>query len=379
MKILFSGIYIPLFFGFIALVLTGCVGSNGGEGEQIYFLTGSYSPASEPGVQLLAYNPASDEIVRISQSPAGINPSFLAWSGDKGLVYAINEIAEKDSVPGGAVTSLKLNKKAGSLNLVKETRISGSGPCHVSIAGDTKSLFISNYGDGSLSAVKLDREGLPSDEYLSLSFGDSGTVSHVHMAIPIMGNKKLLVSDLGLDRLTEFDLEEEEGEYFIYESRIINFLPGSGPRHFVYDSVGSLLYMANELSSEVEVFIRDQGAYRRIAKTRTLPAVFDAENYCSHIAMSPGRKYLYVGNRGHNSIAVFSLNESGEPDFKTAVDCEGDWPRHFAISPDGKIMIIANQRSGNITVFKIDPESGIPSYSGISYDIETPSCILFID
>ena len=137
--------------------------------------------------------------------------------------------------------------------------------------------------------------------------------------------------------------------------------------------------MANELSSEVEVFIRDQGAYRRIAKTRTLPAVFDAENYCSHIAMSPGRKYLYVGNRGHNSIAVFSLNESGEPVFKTAVDCEGDWPRHFAISPDGKIMIIANQRSGNITVFKIDPESGIPSYSGISYDIETPSCILFID
>ena len=379
MKILKFKSFVLALIGLLAISCIACVDSKVSDDSYLYFLAGSYSPATEAGVQLLAYNPGTNNIEKVSESPAGPNPSFLAWSEKRALVYAINEISQIDTIPGGSVTTLSLNKQNGKLRVVNELKISGIGPCHISIAGDIESLFISNYGGGSLSAIQLDDEGLPLAEYFSISYGDNDSPSHVHMALPILGNNKLLVSDLGLDRLIEFDLAADGKESFLKESNVINISPGSGPRHFVFDSISNHLYVVNELSSELEVFRRDQSGYHHVLKTGTLPEGVEGENYCSHIELSPDRRYLYVANRGHNSISVFELNNPGEPILKSTVKCKGDWPRHFAVSQDGQYMIIANQRSNNVTLFKIDENSGIPVYADLSYDLESPSCIVVIN
>ena len=77
------------------------------------------------------------------------------------------------------------------------------------------------------------------------------------------------------------------------------------------------------------------------------------------ILLSPDGRYLYVGNRGKNSIGIFKVEENGLLKGIGQVSSHGLNPRGFQISPSGNWMIVANQDSDNLIVFSIDPDTGL--------------------
>ncbi len=357
------------------------VNETGNLDRDLYFVTGSYSESSEEGVKLYKIDSGSVNITEITGVKAGKNPSFITLAPNGGLLYAVNETGPDAGRKKAGVTTIKFDWQEMSLVNIGYCEISGVGPCHVSSDEKGEYLFLSNYGDGSLSVLGNRSDGLPDVETLYFEYNDdSGTVSHIHMALQIPGTNRLLVSDLGFDRLLEYRMVYNGNNLNLIPERPFDLPDGSGPRHFTPGKKRKYLYVVNELSSEVVVLKRTlTGDFINIQTIKTLPAGYSGVNSCADIKISHCGTYLYVSNRGHNSIASFKIADSGIVELIKHVSCEGDWPRNFAIDSNNMIMLVANQRSDNIALFFIDKESGIPVYSGKSINITSPSCVIFVE
>jgi 6-phosphogluconolactonase len=115
----------------------------------------------------------------------------------------------------------------------------------------------------------------------------------------------------------------------------------------------------------------------RISKASTLPDGFDGKNYCADIHVSSNGKFLYASNRGHHSIAIFSISETGDLERIGIEPGRGDWPRNFILSPDNKFLLVANQNSSNITVFAVNQETGLLTFTGNQVTVSRPVALKF--
>jgi 6-phosphogluconolactonase len=101
-------------------------------------------------------------------------------------------------------------------------------------------------------------------------------------------------------------------------------------------------------------------------------------SYVSEIKLSPDARFLYVSNRGDNSLAIFKVLEDGQLERIDIVSTEGKFPRHFALTPCGNAVIVANQDSSNLTLFTRDVETGLIKATGDQYEIPAPNYIRFL-
>ena len=122
---------------------------------------------------------------------------------------------------------------------------------------------------------------------------------------------------------------------------------------------------------------QESGKFIVIDKKSTLPEDFTGESYCADIHVSADGQFLYVSNRGHQSIAIFKINEDGTLEMLATDDVQGDWPRNFTLSPDGDFLLVANQNSDNITVFKRDKKTGLLEHTGNEIKLSHPVCLKF--
>jgi len=140
------------------------------------------------------------------------------------------------------------------------------------------------------------------------------------------------------------------------------------------------MYVLGELDSTVTVFANDaRETFRSVQKISALPAGFSGRNDAAEIAIHPSGKFLYTSNRGHDSIAVFSVEKStGRLSLVGNVSTQGRAPRNFAIDPAGSHLLVANQDSDNIVVFSIDPATGGLKPTGQIAKVGSPVCLVFM-
>lgn len=337
-----------------------------------------FSEAGEKGLFVLDLNMESGTFSLLSETDAGPNPSYFCISKKKGLIYAANEVMEFNGVKGGGVTALRYNSEKGSIENIKELMVPDGGPCFISLSPGEDFLFFASYSSGSIAVVKLDDKGIPENVTDTISFtGNEGKVSHPHMISFSPAGKKVYLTDLGLDRIVIYDFDAQTGHLKQIENGIVNLSNGSGPRHFVFNSTGTKMYVICELNSIISVFDVDpDGRLRSIQTLTTLGEDFKGENFCADIHLGKSQQYLYGSNRGENTIVVFSIGSDGKLTLSGRTACGGNWPRNFVIDPSGKHILIGNQKSGIISLFKIDEKTGIPEYKE-DYKLNTPACLKF--
>ena len=153
----------------------------------------------------------------------------------------------------------------------------------------------------------------------------------------------------------------------------------SGPRHFVQHPNGKWIYVVSEMGNSVTLVKQTTGGkYMLVETVSTLPANFKGTSYCGDIHLSSDNRFLYVSNRGFNSIAIFKVNQKdGTVTLIGNEPTRGDFPRNFALSPDGNYLIAANQKSDNIVAFKRNKHTGMLQYVD-KITAPTPVCILFV-
>jgi 6-phosphogluconolactonase len=273
---------------------------------------------------------------------------------------------------GGGITTLRYDKKSKSLEKISSMNQGGVGPCHIEVSVDGKYLITANYGSGSVSAVKLNSEGIPEKVTDVIFYGEK---SHPHMTIHNPRLHTYYISDLGLDRVHQLKLDTTMGLLMNADMAYFNCEPGSGPRHMAIDRSSANLYVINELNSTASVYNILSDTVNAKQTVSTLPEAYAEKNYCADIQLSRNGKKIYGSNRGHNSIVTFRVGVDGTLSQPSHRDCGGNWPRNFAVSPSGKFFMVANQRSNSISVVHDDGDStgDIP---GLSFN--APSCVRFV-
>jgi 6-phosphogluconolactonase len=156
--------------------------------------------------------------------------------------------------------------------------------------------------------------------------------------------------------------------------------PGAGPRQLVMHPGGGFAYLINELDSTMTAYGYDaaRGTLAELHTLSTLPAGFTGRSTCAEVQIAPSGRFLYGSNRGHDSIAVFAIGDDGRLTARGHESTRGRIPRNFEVSPDGAFLIAANQDTSDLFTFRIDPASGMPTWTGQKAVAGTPICVRFL-
>jgi 6-phosphogluconolactonase len=202
---------------------------------------------------------------------------------------------------------------------------------------------------------------------------------HAHCVTLDPENRFAFVCDLGLDKVMAYRFDAQKGTLMANAPAFAALKQGAGPRHMVFRPDGRFAYVINELNSTITVFDYDpsSGGLKEVQSVSTLPASFDGPNTTAEIGIA-GR-FLYGSNRGHDSVALFEIDEdSGRLKWVEELNSGGKRPRHFGIDPSGKYLAIANQDSDTILVCRIDAGNGRLKPSGVVAEAPSPVCVKFL-
>lgn len=347
------------------------------KGEEFGLLIGTYTGEGSEGIYLSTFNSKTGLLSKPRLLVATENPSFLAYSASKARVYAVNETQP------GSVSVFSWNESGTNLEELRTLESGGDHPCFVEVNSESNLLGVANYSSGTIALYPLDADGEPSGVFQQATHSGDGPFlpnqasAHAHCARFGPGTNFLYAADLGADKIFGYSVDTDTG---LGEQEIaLSLKPGDGPRHIAFHPERSELFVINELSSTIvsASIDRETGKLTQIDRKSTLPGFYEGKSYCADIHCSADGKFLYATNRGHNSIAVFSVSEEGMLTLLQTESVRGDWPRNFTISPDGKFVLVANQRSDNITVFRINPDNGMVTYTGQELKMSHPVCLKF--
>jgi 6-phosphogluconolactonase len=207
--------------------------------------------------------------------------------------------------------------------------------------------------------------------------GGEETVPHPHFIQLDAGERFAIVADLGLDELRAYPFDS--GPSTLGAPAVLRLAPGAGPRHLAFHPDGGHAYVIDELDSTITALTYSSGAgtFSVIHTLSTLPGHPEASNSTAEVLVRPDGRFLYGSNRGHDSIAIFSIDAAtGRLAAVGQESTRGRTPRNFAIDPSGTYLVAANQNSDTIVVFRIDAASGRLAAVGQPLRIPRPVCLL---
>lgn len=347
-----------------------CVGTYS---EPILFGTGEILQGKGIGVYICSF---VDGEIKVLDTLAQRNPSFVCLNEAKRKIYVVNELKEYLGVYGGGITEIDYNLK-GEMKTVRSFNTNGTDSCHVAISPNFSFISVSNFASGSISIFPLNENGeiLPLKAFFQHEGSSVHPIRqkgpHAHSSIFWKNKNIILVPDLGIDSVVCYEYDENG----IYPRNELHVSPGSGPRFGEFDEDEKEFYLINEIGSSVTHFSVQEGKMTQKETISTLPIGFNGDNICSDLHIIPNGKHLYASNRGHNSIVCYKIGEDGILEFVQRISCGGKTPRNFAIDPTGKYLLVGNQDSDSIAVFCIKEDGCLTFQSKCEFP--TPVCIKF--
>ncbi len=356
-------------------------------------------PGNGRGIHLFEVDRATGVLAPRGVYELGTSPSCLALNAAGTRLYSSNETDRVGDGKEGTVSAFAINRTDGQLKLLSTVPSGGAGPTYVSVHPSGRFLLVANYFGGSVAVlpilpdgglgaatdIKVDAGTLGPRKATNTppgSFAFSGhDRTHAHMIQADPSGRFVLHVDLALDRIFVWKFDDAKGVLTPNDPPAVSLPPGDGPRHFFFHPNGRWLYSIQEEASTVVLFDYDAQKGRLSARqtVSTLPPGFAGSNFCSEIMASADGRFLYAGNRLHDSIAIFSIGATG------ALTCigeqwsQGNYPRSFNLDPAGRFLYCCNQRSDNLAAFSVDPKTGGLTFTGHYTPVGNPSIIVFLD
>ena len=365
--------------------------------QYAYFGTDT-SRAGAKGIYLSKFDAKTGQFTQPVVVAETMRPMYLAVnrSLSRRVLYATNEGDAKTS----AVTSFLIDPATAGLKQIGQVSSGGAGPCYIALDATDRFAYVANYNGGSVSAYGVQSNGAltaPQQvvDFHNKPFGAHGPNQprqdgpHPHSSQLSPDNRFLIVNDLGLDTIAIFPVNPQSGQLGA-PSLTVNRVPGSGPRHLAFHPNGRWAYGVNELANRIDGYLwgtthgvnstGPQAFLTDMAKpVSTLDANFHGTDTAAEIVVSQNGYYLYVSNRGENSLVVFAIDQvSGALKFVQRISCGGKGPRHFTLDPSGRWLICGNQDSASVTVFGRNESTGMLSGPVQTLVLESPVFTLFL-
>ena len=353
-------------------------------------------PGNGRGIHLFEIDRTTGAMTARGVVEMGASPSALAFNTAKTHLYSGNETERIGPEEAGSVSAFAVEAD-GSLRLLNTVSSGGKGPAHLSVHPSGKFVLVANYFGGSVSVLPILPDGrlgeatdLKKDDgpigpkkatnAKPGSFAISGhDQAHAHMIEADPSGRFVLHVDLGLDRIYIWKFDSTRGVLTPSEPAFIELPPGDGPRHFAFHPNGRWFYSIQEEGSTIVLFDYDAERGRLTSRQTisSLPPGYAGSNFCSEILVTADGRFVYAGNRLHDSIGIFAIGENGTLTHVADEWTRGNYPRSFTIDPSGEFLYCCNQRADHVTVFRTESKSGALKFTGHFSPVGNPSIILF--
>ena len=364
---------------------------------------GTYTEKESKGIYAYRFDAASAELTPLGLAAETTNPSFLAIDPGHRYLYAVNEVSQYKGASSGAVSAFAIDREtradnhaigrgrsgylSGKLSLLNEVPSGGADPCYIAFDKTGKYVLVANYTGGSVSVFPVATDGHVGEASAFVQHSGSGVDPerqkgpHAHWIETTPDNRFAIAADLGLDELLSYRFDGKNGSLIAHRPPYTKLNPGAGPRHVAFHPNGKFVYSVNELNSTITQFSFDarNGELHKEQSVSTLPAVFTGINATAEIEVHPNGKFLFVSNRGADSIAAFAIDrQTGALSLVDYFSTLGKEPRNFEIDPSGKFLLVANQNSDAVVVFRIEPNTGRLMPTGKTVHVPAPVCLRFV-
>jgi 6-phosphogluconolactonase (cycloisomerase 2 family) len=357
-------------------------------------------PGNGRGIHIFSVDRTTGALAPAGVHELGTSPSCLAINAAGTRLYSANETDRQGPSKEGTVSAFAIRPADGSLEPLNSVRSGGAGPTDVRFHPSGRFLLVANYFGGSAAVLPVlpdGRLGAPSDVKRDEgplgptraphappgSFAISGhDRTHAHMIQSDPSGRFVLHVDLALDRIYVWRFDAEKGILTPNDPPFVALPPGDGPRHLDFHPNGRWLYSIQEEGSTLVLFDYDAGSGRLTARQTisTLPPGYAGSNFCSGILVSSDGRFVYAGNRLHDSIGIFAVNgQDGTLAYVGEEWTRGDYPRSFAFDPTGRFLYCCNQRADHVAVFRVDRRSGRLEFTGQYVPVGNPSMVVFLD
>jgi 6-phosphogluconolactonase len=356
-------------------------------------------PGNGRGIHLFEVDRTTGALTPHGVYELGTSPSCLVLNAAGTRLYSANETDRVGEGHEGTISAFAIDRADGQLKLLNTVPSGGAGPTYVSVHPSGRFLLVANYFGGSVAVLPIRPDGglnAASDVKVDAgtlgprkatnappgSFAFSGhDHTHAHMIQADSSGRFVLHVDLALDRIFVWRFDDAKGVLTPNDPAAIALPPGDGPRHFCVHQNGRWLYGLQEEGSNVVLFDYDvqQGQLAARQTISTLPPGFAGSSFCSEILVSANGRFLYAGNRLHDSIAIFSIGTTGTLTYLGEQWTYGNYPRSFSFDPTGGFLYCCNQRADNVAVFRVERQTGGLTFTDHYTPVGNPSIIVFLD
>jgi 6-phosphogluconolactonase len=361
------------------------------EGDYLVYV-GSYTdaPSTSKGIYAWRFEPVSGKLTSLGLMAETVNPAYVCATPDGRFLYAVNW-QTPEAVKGDTVSAYAINKNIGALTLLNKASAGGGLPNQVIVDPQAKFAMVTNYGfhgtdpdhnNSSVAALPVQADGrfgapFYVDHHTGAALSPRQTTgAHTHGVVFTKDDRLAFVAELGLDRVYTYHVDAAKPAVTPADPPFVSVSAGSGPRRLALNPDEKFLYVNHETDSRVSVFAIDRGALKEIQQISTLPVDFTGRNSTAEIQMDKAGRFLYVSNRGANSIAVYAVDPNkGTLTLREFVPALGQSPRNITIDPTGRYFFAANQFSNNIVIFSIDAQNGHLTPTGQQLHMDQPASV----
>ena len=355
--------------------------------EPIRFGTGTILEGRGEGIYLYRMDATTGALEFDSKTTGVVNPSYLAVDPTQRFLYAVNELKTYEDKPTGTVSAFAVDGKSGRLKFLNKQLTHGTDPCHVTVDGKGRHIFVANFMSGSVCVLPVQKDGslAGASDFLQHLGSSVDPVRqkgpHAHSVTLDRTNRFAFVPDLGLDKLMVYRFDRTRGMLEPHAVAWIKMKPGAGPRHVALHPGGRFAFLINELDSTLAALSFDarKGVFRELQVVPTLPAGFQGESTCADVQVAPSGRFVYASNRGHDSLVIYRIDQrTGKLAYVGHHSTQGRTPRQFEIDPAGRFLLVGNQDTDTIVPFHVDQQTGTLTPTGQVLQVPTPVCVKFL-
>jgi 6-phosphogluconolactonase len=369
---------------FAVAAFTACAMANFALADGPLVFVTEFAPGDKGGIQAYEFDTKAGTLKPLHRTPGVENPFFLALSPDRKSLYSIHakQFGGKDNEQ---VAAYQVVGRTGELKLLNRQSSEGTASCYLDVDKTGKMALVANYTTGSVASLPVKTDGSLGEKTSFFQHKGSSVNKdrqkepHAHCIVVSPDNKYAFAADLGTDQILCYKLDPATAKMTPNDPPFAKSPAGAGPRHLTFHPSGKWVYVINELLNSVTVFDYDATAGKLTEKQTisTLPAEFKGTTHCADLKITPDGKFLFGTNRGHDSIAGYSIGNDGKLTLVAIEPSLGKGPQNLAITADGGWLLCANMPGNNLAIFEIGKTGRLKS-AGEPVKQTSPSCIMLL-
>ena len=322
-------------------------------------------------------------------SPLGLvaetkNPAHV-WAHPNGkFLYASNWETLDKELGDDYVSAFAIDHKTGKLTLLNKVKAHGDRANQVVLDPSGKLAATVTYNGGTFSVFAVEPSGKLSeafytDQHAGKPLSPNQPGPRAHGIVFSKDSRFVYVAELGLDRVYSYRVDAAKKTVTPFDPPFVNTAAGSGPRRLQLHPNGKFMYVNHETDSKVSVFEVNGGSLKEIQVLSTLPDGHKGNNTTAEIQIDKEGKWLYVTNRGNDTLALYSVDPAKGTLTKVEnIPSLGRTPRNITIDPTNEYLISANQAGGNLVVFRIDHKTGHLTPTGSQQPVDQVGGLAYV-